>query len=400
VLEALIIGGGVSGLAAARFLRARGLNVEVWEAAGSLGGWARTEPWGEGILEPGAQVLFRAPGSALDRLLNDLNLPVEPLLGKRWVTKGDAALLLPGRTAQWMTSPLLPLAARLRVAVGLWRKPSLLPGESMESAARARFGGTFADDLLPALAAGLFAAPPTLLAGTLLSVLMDRASGTLVRPSGGMGVFVEALGRGLPLHLNQPLKALEGLAEGGFRCVGEGITTTARNVWLALPAATTAALVEPFAPGPAADLRSIRFLDLRFLHSRHRPCASLSGGWSLLCDPGKESGLLGFTCLPGPDGTLQLRCGMGGGYPIDSGLARPGTLENRLRTWFPDLPPALEKRETRADQSMPLPGPEHSHRVAGIQRGMPPGLAWIGAGRFPGGIPGILSGLEPLVAAF
>lgn len=398
MLDALIIGGGVSGLAAARLLKARGQSVEVWEASAEPGGWARSEPWGEGVLEPGAQVLFRVPGSALDRLLDDLDLPVVPLLGRRWMTKGDRPLPLPGRSAQWLTSPLLPPLAKLRLAFGLLRQPPARPEDSLETAAQARFGRTFARELLPALAAGLFAAPPALLAGALLPVLTGRASGSLVRPAGGMGAFVTALARGLPLQLHRPVKTVETLAGGGFRCAGEN-AVTARSVVLALPAFAAAALVEPSAPGAAAGLRAIRFLDLRFRHSRHLPCASLADGWSLLCDPAKEQGLLGFTCLPGPGGTLQLRCGLGGAYPIGSSLLSLGAVEEKVRSWFPDLAPALEERETRADQALPLPGPEHRDRVAGIGRDLPPGLTWIGAGRFQGGIPGIVGGLEPLFAA-
>ena len=394
MLDALIIGGGVSGLAAARLMRARGLAVEVWEGKAEPGGWARSESWGDGILEPGAQVLFRAPGSALDRLLLELDLSVEPLLGKRWMTMGDRAHELPGRSTQWMSSPLLSPISRLRVGWGLMRTPPFKPGATLQAVARARFGRTFTQDLLPGLTAGLFAAPPELLAGTLLPVLVGRASGTLVRPVGGMGSFVGALARNLPIQLNRPVRQLELLPEGGVRCVGEEGTLISRKVVLALPAPAAAELLEPFVPKAAEALRAIRFLDLRFRHSRHAACEQLSDGWGLLCDPGREAGLLGFTCLPGPGNTIQLRCGMGGAYPIGKALRAGDGLEQRLRTWFPTLGPALEERETIADKAMPLPEPGHGIRVEGVLKHLPGSISWVGAGRFPGGIPGILSGLE------
>lgn len=394
LLDVLVIGGGVSGLAAARLLRARGLKVEVWEGSQEPGGWARSEPWGEGILEPGAQVLFRSPGSALDRLLLELDLPVEPLLGKRWMTMGDRAVELPGRSTQWMPSPLLSPVSRLRVGWGLLRTPAFKPGATLQDVARCRFGKTFTQDLLPGLTAGLFAAPPELLAGTLLPVLVGRASGTLVRPIGGMGSFVGALARNLPLHLNRPVRRLEILPEGGVRCVGEEGTLIAQKVVLALPAPAAADLLEPFVPKASGALRAIRFLDLRFRHSRHAACEKLSDGWGLLCDPGREAGLLGFTCLPGPGNTIQLRCGMGGAYPIGKALQAGDGLEKRLSTWFPTLSPALEECETLAVQAMPLPEPGHGLRVAEVLKHLPDPISWVGAGRFPGGIPGILSGLE------
>lgn len=399
-LDVLIIGGGVSGLAAARLLRVRGLDVEVWEAEASLGGWARSEPWGDGLLEPGAQVLFRAPGSALDRLLEELALPVEPLLGKRWMTQGDRALLLPGRSTEWMASPLLSPLTKLRVAWGLWRTPNIQPNATLHEVAEARFGQTFAQSLLPALAAGLFAAPPQLLAGTLLPALVGRSGGTLVRPVGGMGKLVQALAQDLPIRLNRRIQRVEFPPEGGLRAVGEGGEVTAKKLVLALPAPAAAKLLEASAPGAAEGLRGLRFLDLQFRHSRHLACEALSGGWGLLCDPGKEQGLLGFTCMPGPDGSIQLRSGMGGAYSIGNALRSGDGLEARLQTWFPGLSPALAVRETTAKQAMPLPAPGHGTQVEAILAQLPGSVSWIGAGRFPGGIPGIASGLESWIARF
>jgi hypothetical protein len=316
------------------------------------------------------------------------------------MTKDDRALVLPGRSTQWMLSPLLSPPARLRVALGLLRIPALIPGMTLQAAAYARFGATFTRELLPALAAGLFAAPPSQLAGTLLPVLMGRASGVLVRPSGGMGNFVRALAKELPVHLNRPARHLEWLPEGGFRGRGEEGFLVAKKVVIALPAPAAADLLEALAPKAAESLRGIRFLDLRFRHSRHAPCEELAEGWGLLCDPGREQGLLGFTCLPGPGTSIQLRCGLGGAYPIGQALEASGGLAARLRAWFPSLSPALAEHETIAAHAMPLPEPGHGARVEVVLNNLPPGISWVGAGRFPGGIPGILAGLENWSSTF
>ena len=237
-------------------------------------------------------------------------------------------------------------------------------------------------------------------AGTLLPALVGRAAGTLVRPKEGMGAFVRALAQGLPVRLNHPIRRLEIQPGGGLRGVGEEAVVLAKKVVLALPAPAAARLLAPLAPEATEGLRAIRFLDLRFRHSRHRVCPELAEGWGLLCDPGREQGLLGFTCLPGPRNTLQLRCGMGGAYAIGPSLLAGGGLEKRLQTWFPGLAPALEHRESVAEQALPLPEPGHGARVEGILGSLPAGISWVGAGRFPGGILGILGGLEPWAAAF
>lgn len=370
------------------------MQVEVWEAGAEVGGWARSEIWGEGILEPGAQVLFRSPHSALDRLLTDLELPVDSLAGKRWMTQGDRAHVLPGRSSQWLSSPLLSPLGKARVGWGLRPWASSPPKPTLAAAGAERFGKAFARDLLPALAAGLFAAPPHLLSGALLPALMGRSEGELVRPRGGMGAFAQALARGLTVRLNHPALRLEALSSQGVRVMGPSGVSEARRLLLALPGGPAASLMDPMAPGVAESLRALRYLDVSFRHSRHAPCPTLGEGWGLLCDPARERGLLGFTVVPGPKGVRQIRCGFGGAYPVADELMAADGIQPRLKAWFPELAPATETRWTVATQAMPLLDGEHSARVAAILAGLPPAIAWIGAGRFPGGIPGIIGGLE------
>lgn len=394
MLDVLVVGGGVSGLAAARLLRARGASVAVWEAGAEPGGWARSEPWGEGFLEPGAQVLFRAPGSALDRLLRDLDLPVEALPPGRWIGTASSAVPVPSHTRHWLTSPLLSPREKLRVAWGFRPGADPAPGRDLGTATRGRFGPGFETKVLGALTAGLFAAPADRLDGALLPMLVGRSAGSLVRPAGGMGRLVAALSRDLPMARGCRAEAVEALPSGGFRVTGTHGTLEARRVVVALPAPDAASLLCSMAPQAAEALAELPFLSLRFWHSRHEAHPTLASGWGLLCDPAREGGLLGFTCGPGPAGGLQLRASLGGAYPLAPELTSWPGIEARLRRWFPGLAPATEVVETRADAALPLPKPGRADRLAAIATGLPPGLAWVGAGRFGGGIPGIVGGLE------
>ncbi|HJW08381.1 MAG TPA: FAD-dependent oxidoreductase [Holophagaceae bacterium] len=395
MLDALVLGGGIAGLAAARRLRHAGRSVEVWESEAQPGGWARSEPWGDGTLDLGAQVLFRMPGSALDRLLRDTGLPVETVPPRRWVVSSGVPIEVPSHTGQWLRSPLLGPGAKLRVAWGLMKKPGPASAAHLEAAARHRFGRAFARDLLPALAAGLFAAPPARLDGALLPMLMGRAQGgSLVRPLGGMGRLPAALARELPVRTGLRALDLTQDADGLWTVSGGGVSRRTRRVILALPAPVAALMLEPHAHAAAEGLRRIRFLDLRFFHSRHRLPGTLAGGWGLLADPAREGGLLGFTLGPGPGGGAQLRTSLGGAYAVEAGLSRWPGVQARLQGWFPALAAAEDFRETRASLSLPLPEPGHATRVRAILDALPTGISWIGAGRYGGGIPGILGGVE------
>lgn len=394
MLDVLVIGGGVSGLAAARLARARGDSVAVLEATATPGGWARSEPWGEGLLEPGAQVLFRSPGSALDRWVRELGVAVEPLPPGRWIGTAAGKVAVPSHTRHWATSPLLNPFQKARVAWGFRPGAPTAPGRDLATAARGRFGAGFTERVLDALTAGLFAAPAHQLDGALLPMLVGRASGELVRPMGGMGRFTEALARDCDLRCGCPALALRPLHDGGWEVATAAGPLQARSVFVALPAPAAAELLAPLAPGVAEGLGKVRFLDLRFWHSRHPETPSASGGWGVLANPVREGGLLGTTLGPGPRGTLQFRTSLGGAYPLHPSLeAWPG-VEARLRTWFPGMGPALEVRETRADAALPLPEPGHSERMRVLAAALPQGLRWVGAGRFGGGIPGILGALE------
>ena len=62
-MSTLILGGGVTGLAAAWHLQQRGEAVEVWEAGASVGGWMKTLPWEGGHFETGPQGVLWQKGS-------------------------------------------------------------------------------------------------------------------------------------------------------------------------------------------------------------------------------------------------------------------------------------------------------------------------------------------------
>lgn len=419
-IRAIVLGGGISGLLAAWHLRRRGLHVEVWEASAAVGGWAQTRSWpgpeGEpGWLERGPQALRVARNGALARLLRGLDLEVRPAgpKGPRWLGKDGGRHPNPATLAGLLHGPGLTLRDKLRMLAEPFVAGAPAPDASIHAFFARRLGEGFVREVLPALVAGVFAAPPERLdldalprlrelearGGLLLGGLRLGPERTL-RPAGGTGALAEALARKLGgVSLQRPAEALARLADGRWRVYGEGRSTKAEVVVLALPSGAAAGLLSSVAPGAAAVLEAIPRLDLQVWHSRHAPVPGWERGFGLLVHPPEGRGLLGAVSFAADDprgvpGLLQVRTYLGGAYPVAPGLERWPGVFGELRRWLPELPEAIQVREEACPGAFPLLEPGHGGRVARLVQALPPGLHWVGAARFGPGLPDLAEGVE------
>lgn len=421
----LILGGGISGLLAGWHLRRPGREIEVWEASWTVGGWAQTLPWpgpnGElGFLERGPQSLRVARGGALDRLLHDLALEVRPSgpRGPRWLGKGGRRHPSPATLAGLMRAPGLGIAGRLRMLAEPFVPPGTGQEESLHAFVARRLGEGFAREWLPALVAGILAAPPERIGtetlprlkrleargGLLIGGLRTGAERTRL-PAGGTGTLARTLAGRLDCVItDRPARTLEPLPDGRWRVHGDGLSRDVEAVVLALPTRAAADLLRPLAPGAAQILDAIPRLDLRVWHSRHAllpggGIQSWERGFGLLVHPPEGRGLLGAVSLAANDprgvpGLLQIRTYVGGAYPVDPALDTwPGVLQE-LRRWLPELPDPVQVREEACPGAFPLLEPGHGARVAPLLAELPPGLHWLGSARFGPGIPELAEGIE------
>ena len=415
----VILGGGISGLLAAWQLRRRGQVMDVWEASASVGGWAQTLPWpgpkGEpGFLERGPQGLLVGHGSALDRLLRELNLDLRASAprGPRWLGKGGRRQASPATLTGLLWAPGLGIRDKLRMLAEPFVPAGADPDETLHAFFARRLGTGFARELLPALVAGVLAAPPERLGLDALPRLrrLEALGGLLLGglrsgrehmrlPVGGTGALAQALAARLGVRRNRPARALEPLAGGRWRIQADGFATEADAVVLALPSPAAAELLRSVTPKVAEALDAIPRLDLRVWHSRHPMVRGWERGIGLLIHPTEGRGLLGAVSFAADDprgvpGLLQLRTYVGGAYPVAPDLeAWPGILQE-LRRWLPELPEPVQVRDEACPGAFPLLGPGHRARVASLVQALPSGLHWLGADRFGPGLPDLAEGIE------
>ena len=418
----IILGGGITGLLAAWHLRRAGRAVEVWEAAATVGGWAQTLPWpgpkGEpGFLERGPQTLRFPRDGTLDRLLCDLDLDLDLRQpgprGPRWLGKGGQRHPSPTTPAGLLRTPGLGGFDLLRLLAEPFIPPGHAPDESLRAFFARRLGEGFARELLPALVAGVLAAPPERIGLEALPRLqhLEARGGLLLGgwgtghqrtrvPAGGVGTLAESLAARLgSIKTASPARALEPLPGGGWRLHGDGFSRIAPTVVLALPTSAAAALLRPTATVAADLLEAIPRLDLRVWHSRHRMVKGWERGIGLLLHPPEGRGLLGAASFSEDDprgvpGLLQLRTYLGGAYPVDPALSDWNGVFGELRRWLPELGEAIQVREESCPAAFPLIEPGHGGRVAKIIEALPPNLHWLGAARFGPGIPDLADGVE------
>ncbi|HXC17731.1 MAG TPA: FAD-dependent oxidoreductase [Holophagaceae bacterium] len=412
-MKTLVLGGGISGLIAAWHLQRRGETVEVWEADAEPGGWVQTLPWEGGHIEKGPQGVLVSPGSAVERLFVEIGLETRsPGHGARWVGKGGSLIPVPAKPPGILTSRLMPLSARLRLLLEPFMPVRAAePEEGLSAFVARRLGRGAAEHLLPAMVAGILAAPAEALSvdalpklrqweakGSLFHGLRAEPRSELRVPVGGMGMLPKTLAKSVPVHCGLRADRLERNG-AGWRVSGGGDAREVDRVLLACPAFEAARLLGPLAPQSAGALAGMPYTSVRLFHSRHAPLALLKDGFGFLVHPPEGRGFLG-TLVPSwidpdsaPAGLMQLRSFVGGAFMTDPSLESWEGVSTTLKAWVPALGEASALRELLADRAIPRPELGHRARLAQALGGLPEGLDWISNARFGPGVRDVIEGL-------
>lgn len=232
----IIIGGGISGLAAAYYLSKRGLPSILIDPAPKLGGVIQTKRVADCLLEGGPDSFLSAKPEAM-ALIEELGLGGD-VIGSNdhqrvtWIVKKNRMIPLPDGlmmmvpTRIWptVTSPLLSWSTKIRMGLELLRRPkSGLPDRSVGEFVEDHYGAEAVEYLAEPLLSGVYGGDPyklsvesvlprfaemeakygSLTKGTLagLATSPKAKGGTLFRTlKNGLGSMVDALIQAIEPH--------------------------------------------------------------------------------------------------------------------------------------------------------------------------------------------------------
>ncbi len=437
-VDVAVIGGGITGLAAAHALRKRGVSFVLLEAAPRFGGVIRTESEGGFLLEAGPDALLaqKPDGVALCRELGLENrlVPTNPAERRVFVLRRGRLhplpegmlLAVPTRLAPLLKSRLFSWAGKLRMGLDL-----VIPArrgdadESIASFLRRRFGQESVDRLGEPLLAGIHAGDPehlSIRATFPRFVELERTHGSLIRgllataPTaqaaatpflslrGGMNELVEALVGALPaasLRAGTPVRWVHRSGTSLAIVLGTGETLLARALVLATPAPRSAPILEPLAPGPAGFLADVAFASTAtiLLGYRRADVAHPLAGYGFVVPRGEGLRTSAVTFVSSklperaPEGHVLLRAFVGG---VRDPNALKLTDETLVGDVISELVPLLGlsgapvvRRVFRWPSATPQLDVGHLEKLAAVEAEVAtiPGLFLAGAGLRATGIP-------------
>lgn len=296
----VVIGGGITGLAAAqRVAEELGPDaVRLIERSGRLGGKISTEAVGGAIVEGGPDcfLALKPAGLAMVRRLGLEHriIGTDPRFGRSFVKRGGQlhelpegiSGLVPSRIGPLLRTPLLSPRGRARAALELFvprRKPA--GDESIAGFVTRRFGREAYDWLIEPLLGGIHAGDGARLSlpatfpqlsdterthGSVLRFMMKARLGRQRRPAGpagfvtlrgGLGEMVTALEERLDgrVSLGRSVTSLTRGDDGWTVTLDAGETISAERVIVAAPADAAAPLLASADPALAAELGAMRF---------------------------------------------------------------------------------------------------------------------------------------------
>lgn len=364
-MRVAVIGGGISGLAAAYRLRRAGHDAVVLEAEDRPGGKIRSERADGWLVEHGPNG-FLDSRLAVVRLARDVGLssrlcPADDAAESRYLFVDGALRPIPTSPPAFLASDVLSARGKLR----LLREPLVPPrkafgDESVLSFATRRVGAEAAEKLIDPLVTGIYAADvarlslpaafPRLRAleaehGGLVRGMVARMVGRLrgEGPSsggpggpggrltsfpGGMGELIEALMRTLDpaaVQLGRPVQRLERAGRRWTVHAAGGEPLTVDGLVVAAPSPVAAKLLGPHAPAVVEPLSAIPYAPAAVVALGYRTIdlPRPLDGFGFLVPSRERRDILGVlwssTIFRGraPGGHALLRCIVGGRHRPD-----------------------------------------------------------------------------------
>jgi len=432
----IIVGGGVSGLAAAYELCQQSAPFTLLEARSRLGGLIRTEQAGGFVLDAGPDsLLVQKPGALdlcrdlglTDRLISTLTPRTAYVLADRLHRlPANSVLGIPTSIAPWLTTGLISPLGKLRMALEPLVSPGGADDESVGAFFRRRLGEEVVERVAEPLLAGIHAGDVERLSlralfprlataeqtmGSLIRAMRHARARTPPAPDGlfrslpgGIEELVTALREALPapsIRYNAQVSRIEGRAP--FRVIlADGEVLEAEALVLATPAYAVADMVRALDPELATLCAGVPYMSTAtvllaysssavrrpktgsgFVVPRvQRDTRLMAGSWVTSKWPGRA-----------PPGQILVRGFLGGArdpnvLERDDDTLRAETHDTFARLLGIDRQPGLS-RVYRWPRAMAQHEVGHLARVNTVERRLAgwPGLFLAGAGFRVSGIP-------------
>lgn len=385
-----IVGGGISGLAAAHAIRrlfaeaGAPAQVVLFESGPVLGGKITTQASEGFVVESGPHGFLDKEPTAL-ALVSRLGLEgrlrrANEASAHRFVLRAGRLRELPSSPPAFLAGDILPLFGKLRVlAEPFVPKREGDADESVYDFARRRIGRPAAEVLVDAMVTGIYGGDPRRLSlpaafprmrelesqyGSLIRAqlalarqrrLSSGGAGGASSPAGapggvlhsfdhGLGVMIEALGAqaGAELRLGLPVDRLERAAGGSYFVSAAGVREAFDAVVLTPPAPIAARLLDSLghvaAAAAAQALAGIPYASVTVVVHGFRAAdvARPLDGFGFLVPNGEGRKILGSiwasTVFAGhaPDGTVMLRTLLGGARHPEHAEGDDETLSQRV----------------------------------------------------------------------
>ena len=139
-----ILGGGISGLSTAYALAKKGIAATVYEKQNKVGGAIHSVSKNGWLIEEGPNTLMVKSQATRDLLadigLSDQLIEANQIAKKRFVVKDASPVALPTSAGNFLTTPLLSVAAKLRLLKEPFVAPSVQHDESIARFIKRRLG--------------------------------------------------------------------------------------------------------------------------------------------------------------------------------------------------------------------------------------------------------------------
>ncbi len=295
IFDYIVLGGGITGLSAAYFVKKKGLNGILLEQSATVGGVLQSKIIGDYQLDYGANSASLTP--EFENLINDLNLnsellSAEAISNKRFLVSNNQFHAVEPNPVKIIKSKLLTTTSKFKLFTESWRKKK--PESEDESVAEfvtRRFGKEILEKVFDPVLSGIYAGDvkrlsmqqvmPSLVQwekdfGSVTKGVFKNAKGMkprkIINFKGGFSTLINALENTLKEEINCNAETLkieraDNIYEVTVKIgLEEKIVLRAKNIISTIPAYALSRLIFNFDNDLSEQLYNLEYTPMHVLH--------------------------------------------------------------------------------------------------------------------------------------